>query len=88
MKAEHIELSKVKKAELFDFIKGTRNKEEYSDSIIEDFRTSLLWSKDSELDVEPICQLNKVLEQESHDLRFSTNESFAQNEDVSILFAQ
>lgn len=29
MKAEHLELSKVKKAELFDFIKGTRNKEEY-----------------------------------------------------------
>ncbi len=29
MKAEHLELSKVKKAELFDFMKGTRNKEEY-----------------------------------------------------------
>ena len=29
VKAEHLELSKVKKAELFDFIKGTRNKEEY-----------------------------------------------------------
>ncbi|MGC2684912.1 MAG: helix-turn-helix domain-containing protein, partial [Candidatus Nitrosopolaris sp.] len=29
MKAEHLELSKVKKAELFDFMKRTRNKEEY-----------------------------------------------------------
>jgi transposase len=29
VKAEHLELSKVKKAELFDFMKGTRNKEEY-----------------------------------------------------------
>ena len=29
MKAEHLELSKVKKVELFDFIKETRNKEEY-----------------------------------------------------------
>ena len=29
MKAEHLALSKVKKAELFDFMKGTRNKEEY-----------------------------------------------------------
>ena len=29
MKAEHLELSKVKKAELFDFMKGTRKKEEY-----------------------------------------------------------
>ena len=28
-KPEHLELSKVKKAELFDFMKGTRNKEEY-----------------------------------------------------------
>ena len=29
VEAEHLELSKVKKAELFDFMKGTRNKEEY-----------------------------------------------------------
>jgi hypothetical protein len=29
VKAEHLELSKVKKAELLDFMKGTRNKEEY-----------------------------------------------------------
>jgi transposase len=29
VKAEHLELSKVKKAELFDFMKVTRNKEEY-----------------------------------------------------------
>ena len=29
MEAEHPKLSKVKKAELFDFMKGTRNKEEY-----------------------------------------------------------
>ena len=29
MKAEHLELSKVKKAKLFDFMKGTRTKEEY-----------------------------------------------------------
>lgn len=29
MKAERLALSKVKKAELFDFMKGTRNKEEY-----------------------------------------------------------
>ena len=30
VKAEHLELSKVKKAELFDFMKGTRNKEHSS----------------------------------------------------------
>jgi hypothetical protein len=30
MKAEHLELSKVKKAELLDFMKETRNKEEYT----------------------------------------------------------
>ena len=29
VEAEYLELSKVKKAELFDFMKGTRNKEEY-----------------------------------------------------------
>ena len=29
MKAEHLDLSRTKKAELFDFMKGTRNKEEY-----------------------------------------------------------
>ena len=29
MKAEHLELSKLKKAELYNFMKGTRNKEEY-----------------------------------------------------------
>ncbi|HYA85186.1 MAG TPA: hypothetical protein VEH06_17330 [Candidatus Bathyarchaeia archaeon] len=29
MKAEYLELSKLKKAELFDFMKGTRDKEEY-----------------------------------------------------------
>ena len=29
MKAEYLELSKLKKAELYDFMKGTRNKEEY-----------------------------------------------------------
>jgi hypothetical protein len=29
VKAEHLELSKVKKTELFDFMKETRNKEEY-----------------------------------------------------------
>ena len=29
MEAEHLELSKGTKAELFDFMKGTRNKEEY-----------------------------------------------------------
>ena len=29
MKAEYLELSKVKKAELFDFMKETKNKEEY-----------------------------------------------------------
>ena len=29
MKAEHLKLSKVKKVELFDFMKETRNKEEY-----------------------------------------------------------
>jgi hypothetical protein len=29
VKAENLELSKVKKAELFDFMKGTTNKEEY-----------------------------------------------------------
>src|SRR5215469_10244987 len=29
MKAEHLALSKVKKTELFDFMKGTRDKEEY-----------------------------------------------------------
>ncbi|MFZ0512080.1 MAG: helix-turn-helix domain-containing protein, partial [Candidatus Nitrosopolaris sp.] len=29
MEAEHLKLSKVKKAELFDFMKETRNKEEY-----------------------------------------------------------
>jgi hypothetical protein len=32
VKAEHLELSKVKKVELFDFMKGTRNKEEYGRS--------------------------------------------------------
>ena len=29
MKAEYLDLSKLKKAELFDFMKGTRDKEEY-----------------------------------------------------------
>ena len=29
MKVEHLELSKLKKAELYNFMKGTRNKEEY-----------------------------------------------------------
>ena len=29
MKAEYLELSKLKKAELYDFMKETRNKEEY-----------------------------------------------------------
>ena len=29
MEAEHLKLSKVKKVELFDFMKETRNKEEY-----------------------------------------------------------
>jgi transposase len=29
VEAEHLELSKVKKVELFDFMKGTNNKEEY-----------------------------------------------------------
>jgi transposase-like protein len=29
VKAEHLELSKLKKAELYNFMKGTRNKEEY-----------------------------------------------------------
>jgi transposase len=29
VKAEHLELSKIKKAELLDFMKGTKNKEEY-----------------------------------------------------------
>ena len=29
MKAEYLELSKLKKAELYDFMKGTRDKEEY-----------------------------------------------------------
>ena len=29
MKVEHLELSKLKKAELYDFMKGTRDKEEY-----------------------------------------------------------
>ena len=29
MKAEHLELSKLKKAELYDFMKETRDKEEY-----------------------------------------------------------
>jgi hypothetical protein len=29
VKAEHLELSKLKKAELYDFMKGTRDKEEY-----------------------------------------------------------
>jgi transposase len=29
VKAEHLALSKVKKAELYDFMKETRNKEEY-----------------------------------------------------------
>ena len=29
MKAEHLELSKLKKAELYNFMKGTRDKEEY-----------------------------------------------------------
>jgi putative transposase len=29
MEAEHLPLSRVKKTELFDFMKGTRNKEEY-----------------------------------------------------------
>ena len=29
MKAEYLELSKVKKAELFDFMKETKKKEEY-----------------------------------------------------------
>jgi hypothetical protein len=29
VKAEHLELSKLKKAELYDFMKRTRDKEEY-----------------------------------------------------------
>jgi hypothetical protein len=29
VKAEHLELAKAKKAELFNFMKETRNKEEY-----------------------------------------------------------
>jgi len=29
VKVEHLELSKLKKAELYDFMKGTRDKEEY-----------------------------------------------------------
>ena len=34
MKAEHLELSKLKKAELYNFMKGTRNKEEYRINLV------------------------------------------------------
>jgi hypothetical protein len=70
------------------------------DSIREDFDMALLWSKElltardsdstitlSQLDMEPIYQLSKVLEQESHNLRLTANDLFTY-EDKSVLFAQ
>lgn len=44
--------------------------------------------KISESDIQPLYQLNKVLEQESHNLRSPANESFTDNGDKSIRFAQ
>jgi hypothetical protein len=41
----------------------------------------------SQLDMEPIYQLNKVLEQESQNLRLTANDLFTY-EDKSVLFAQ
>jgi WD40 repeat protein len=70
------------------------------DSIIEDFKSALLWSKEllttidnspikvSESVINPILQLNKILEQESHNLRSTADVSFLQNEDKSNWFAQ
>ena len=69
------------------------------DTIMEDFEVALSWSKQlvtakdddsiklSQLDMEPIYQLNKVLEQESHNLRLTPNDLFTY-EDKSVLFAQ
>jgi hypothetical protein len=68
------------------------------DSIRVDFKIALLWSKQlvtakdsdsiklSQLDMEPIYQLNKVLEQESQNLRLAANDSFTY-EDKDVLFA-
>ena len=63
----------------------------------EDFQIALLWLKEmatasdsiklSQLDVESIYQLNKVLEQESHNLRLTANDLLTY-EDKSVLFVQ
>lgn len=66
------------------------------DSIIEDFRTVISWSKAighlssklTESDLTLIHQLNKIPEQESHNLRPAENELFGIDMDKSILFAQ
>jgi WD40 repeat protein len=73
---------------------------EMIDSIIEDTRVALVWSKEfnktkdsdsikiSESDISPIYKLNKILEQESQNLRPTANELFTNSEDKSVLFAQ
>ena len=56
VKAEHLELSKVKKAELLDFMKGTKNKEEYTGGICSETkagRTTTIQNYTQE----PRCQL-------------------------------
>jgi hypothetical protein len=69
------------------------------DTIIEDCRAALLWSEEltrakdndsiklSQLDKEAVYQLRRVLEQESHNLRLTTND-LSTYEDKSVLFAQ
>ena len=71
------------------------------DSIREDFETVLLWSKEPELvnlasslkivesELYPIYELNKIINQEQHNLRLSvTNDSLSVNQDMQVLFAQ
>ena len=86
------------------------------DSIIEDFRTALLWSRESEADtihvdaeddkndntisslyeshtwikdiINPISLLNKIIEQESHNLRLPIAAKEQLKESKSIMFAQ
>jgi WD40 repeat protein len=71
------------------------------DSIREDFETVLLWVKEfasansaslvkiAESEINPIYELNKIINQELHNLRpTSTNDSFTLNPDIRNLFAQ
>jgi len=71
------------------------------DSIKEDFETVLLWLKElalvnsansvkiSEPEINPIYELNKIINQELHNLRpTSINDSFTLNPDKQNLFAQ